>query len=663
MNGMVFSVRCMSFVAMVLALAVTGCGGGGGSDPNGGTAGNGGSGGMGGSADLCAGVRCDDANACTADACDPLDGVCVYEDVLSNACRTQIEVDYPPRGATIRGDGSDPTIVVSGTVRSDLGDIDTLTLNGDPVTVSPDGSFSQTVEAQVGGNTLVFMAQDSTGNTRSRVQSFLWSTGYRKPATPKEGIASNALGIWLGQSVLDDGMAPPPTDFAHILDQVLQAFDLGTLIDSETAIASEAGFDIYASNASLGSTSVKIDAIDGGIALEARLQSITGDLTFDCTEFGCQLLGGDSAGDFSLSSVLITANALLSVTPSNTLSVTLSNVSTTAGTLDINSDNAWTNFLLGLVEGAIAGSVVSDLESLLEDTLATELQPLLEQGLSALAFDFSLALPRLGPGDPITVEVITDFESVAFQAAAPKGGVLIERGGAYSAESTTPHDNLGVPDRDRCGQGGQVVSLPRTAALEIGLSDDLLNQLLYAAWRAGWLEIVAGPELLGNIDLSTLGVTNLELTLSGLLAPTVSDCNPDGALRAHLGDLQVIGSLLLDGEPLSFTAYSSLEGNLALGITPEGLGIGIEGVDRIDTELTIHEDEQLGSETLLQGLLETALGNAIEGALGGGGLGTVPLPQIDLSSGLGLPPGTAVIEIMPQSVERTDGVTVIGASL
>ncbi|HSN84428.1 MAG TPA: hypothetical protein VLS88_17750, partial [Polyangiales bacterium] len=77
----------------------------------------------------------------------------------------------------------------------------------------------------------------------------------------------------------------------------------------------------------------------------------------------------------------------------------------------------------------------------------------------------------------------------------------------------------------------------------------------------------------------------------------------------------------------------------------------------------IHEDEQLGSETLLQGLLETALGNAIEGALGGGGLGTVPLPQIDLSSGLGLPPGTAVIEIMPQSVGRTDGVTVIGASL
>ncbi|MGD8608693.1 MAG: hypothetical protein PVH21_15460, partial [Myxococcales bacterium] len=134
-------------------------------------------------------------------------------------------------------------------------------------------------------------------------------------------------------------------------------------------------------------------------------------------------------------------------------------------------------------------------------------------------------------------------------------------------------------------------------------------------------------------------------------------------LRVHLGDLQITGGLSLDGQPVSFTAYSSLEGNLALGITSEGLGIGLEGIDRIDTELTIHEDAQLGSEALLRGLLEGALVNAVEGALGGGGLGTVPLPQIDLSSGVGLPPGSAVIEIMPQSVERADGVTVIGASL
>ncbi|MGB5695073.1 MAG: hypothetical protein WBM46_05435 [Polyangiales bacterium] len=106
-----------------------------------------------------------------------------------------------------------------------------------------------------------------------------------------------------------------------------------------------------------------------------------------------------------------------------------------------------------------------------------------------------------------------------------------------------------------------------------------------------------------------------------------------------------------------------MEGRLALGINPEGLGLGLESIDRIDTELTIHEDDRLEAEALLRTVLETALVSAIEGALGGGGLGTVPLPEIDLSAALGLAPGTALIEIMPQSVQRVDGVTVIGASL
>ena len=65
----------------------------------------------------------------------------------------------------------------------------------------------------------------------------------------------------------------------------------------------------------------------------------------------------------------------------------------------------------------------------------------------------------------------------------------------------------------------------------------------------------------------------------------------------------------------------------------------------------------------MRGLLETALVNAIEGALNNGGLGTVPLPKVDLSTGVGLPPGSAVIDVMPQDVQRGDGVTVIGASL
>lgn len=642
----------------ICALPLLGCRGGGG---GGGSGGMGGSGG--GTVDLCAGVTCDDGDACTADRCETSDGSCIYEATVTNACRTRIEVDYPARGATLQGTGDQATVTVTGTVESDLGEITELTINGAAVAVAADGGFSHEVDARVGGNTLVLSAADSAGNARSRVQSFLWSTGYLKPTTPKEGIAPQGVGIWLSQEVLDDGQPAPPTDFAQIMNLALQSLDLSTLIDPNTSVASSAGYDIYITSINLGDSGVTLTAIDGGFAVRVSLTEISGGLRFDCTQFGCQLLGGDSSGSYSISSVITDADVVLGVTPDNTISVSLVDVSTSINGLDVSSNNVFTNFLLSIIELFIGNSLAGDLESLLEDVLANELGPLLEQGLGALAFSLPLEVPTLGGDSSIPVDIVTDFESVDFDGDAPAGGEIIERGGAYTATMATPYDNLGVPNRDACGAGGQSLTLLRQSPLELGFGDDLLNQILYAAWRGGWLEVEVGPELLGGIDLSALGVIDLSLTLSGWLAPTVSDCNDDGELRIYAGDLQILGSLLLNGSAISFTGYSSLEGDLALSVTPDGLGIGIGSIAQFDTEVTINEDDQLDAEALLTTLLETALVNAIEGALAGEGLGTIPIPAIDLSTALGLPPGSAVIAPMPQSVERADGTTILGATL
>lgn len=656
-----------TFATLVaLALSLTGCNGGGssGGTGGGGAAGSGGASGTGGTrVDLCAGVICDDGDACTADSCASSDGSCVHVLTVSNACRTRIEVDFPARGATVQGDGADPTVTVTGTVSSELGHITAMTLNGVPVPYAPDGSFSHDVDVRVGGNTLVFAATDSTGNTRSRVQSFLWSSGYLKPVVAKEGIAPRGLGIWLSQQVLDDGQAAPPTDFAQIMNSVLQSLDLSSLIDPNESVVSQAGYDVYITSINPGSSSVTINAIDGGMAIQARLNSITGGLRFDCTNIGCELLGGDSSGSFSISSVVISANVIPSVTPDHTLAVALSNVSTSVNGLDVSSNNAFTDFLLGIIEVFIGDALASDLEGLLNDALADVLGPLLEDALNALAFSLSLDVPTLGGDSSIPVDLVTDFESVDFSGNAPQGGAIIERGGAYTAATATPYDNLGVPNRDACGAGGQTLTLLRQSPLELGFSDDLLNQLLYAVWRGGWLEVEVGPELLGGMDLSGLGITELALTLSGWLAPTVSDCNPDGELRIYAGDLQILGSLLLNGESVTFTGYTALEADVLFSVMSEGLGIGIGSIDNVETEVTIHEDEHLEAEPLITTLLQTALVNAIEGALGGGGLGTIPLPEIDLSSALGQPPGTSIILMMPQTVERSDGATILGATL
>ena len=110
-----------------------------------------------------------------------------------------------------------------------------------------------------------------------------WSTGYLKPTVAKEGIAPQGVGIWLSQQVLDDGQAAPPTDFAHIMNTVVQSRDLSGLIDPNTSIVSQAGDDIYITSINLGNSAVTINAIDGGMTIQARLTGITGGLRFVAT--------------------------------------------------------------------------------------------------------------------------------------------------------------------------------------------------------------------------------------------------------------------------------------------------------------------------------------------------------------------------------------------
>jgi len=50
-------------------------------------------------------------------------------------------------------------------------------------------------------------------------------------------------------------------------------------------------------------------------------------------------------------------------------------------------------------------------------------------------------------------------------------------------------------------------------------------------------------------------------------------------------------------------------------------------------------------------------------AFANGQLAAIPLPEIDLSSAVGLPPGSAVIALDPQDLSRQDGNTIIGGDL
>jgi hypothetical protein len=103
--------------------------------------------------------------------------------------------------------------------------------------------------------------------------------------------------------------------------------------------------------------------------------------------------------------------------------------------------------------------------------------------------------------------------------------------------------------------------------------------------------------------------------------------------------------------------------NLEFTTTANGVAITIDDVERIATELTVHEDGQDDAEAVLEPALEAQLVDGLIDAISEGGLGEISIPEIDLSLNLGLPAGTAAVQVTPDSVDRQPGTTVITGHL
>ncbi len=610
---------------------------------------------------------CDDGDPCTIDVCGD-DGTCGTMDGDTVECRPMIDIEYPPRGATIQAKASDELVEVRGTVTSLKGDITDFQLNGETVDLEEDGSFTHEVTPTVGGNTLIFETADSAEQTRRRVQSFLWGTQYVQPTEPVEGMAPAGIAIYFSQEGLDDGdHSEPYNDLASLLGLAFDGFDTSSFFDAETAIASSAGFDIYLTSLDVTDTSLALQGIDGGIGLTAGLLDIDGDLVFDCDgSIGCVLAGGDGTGGLTIDAITITADVMLSVDPeSHELLVDIVNPDTTISGLDLYSNNGWTNFLLTIAQGAIIGGAVGDLEATLNEQLEGVLAPLLSEGLQNFNFSTSLDLPNIGnPKESITIDLITDFGDTDFhdgvappEPSPPQGGAIILRGGGF-ADGEPAHEGLGFPLRNGCEVGPASVNLTRTSVMEIGLHDDLINEILYGAWKGGLLEFPLPADLIPESNL----VQNLDVNVSGMLPPVGMDCST-GELLAHLGDIRIDASLELLGAPVSFTAFTTAVVRVEISAEDGEIGIAIGDLQSVETELNVNEDSAIATEETLIGVLEGALIDGLIGGLGGDSLGGIQLPEIDLSDSLGLPPGSALIAIEIDEAVRQPGITVVQGSL
>jgi len=609
-------------------------------------------------------VDCDDDNACTTDACAPATG-CAHQLIVSDPCRPTIVVTYPPRGATLT-EAASQTITVSGQVDSGAGPITSLRINNVVTAVAANGTFSRAITPTHGGNILVITAADSFGSTRKLVQSFLWSRAYRQPTTPKSGIVSDGVGIWLDKVAIDDGSrASPPNDLASILQIALRTFDIAGLIPRPAANNLNAGsvvgiYDIYVNNLTYSPPTAQLWPQAGGIHMRGRISNGRADIraSKQCSAGFFDCWGpGTITGTMTFTSIVIDVDLDLSVV-NNDIRVTVRSSTVVINGVDIQIDGAF-GWLVEFIIGFFEDDLVATIEDQFNAQLAPVIGPLVRDGLRALAFQVGLDIPKVQGGGTIPVDLVTDWRSVSCDA---EGCRIVLRAGAYTDPKRTPYTNSGIPHRDACGNGTQGLTIPMAKILELSLSDDTLNQLLFALWRGGLLEFPVPAAWLQGVDVAQYGITNLTLTLSGMLAPTASDCGGSG-LDAHVGDVKISARMKLFGQNVDVVVWASIVAGLQLYLDGRDIGIRMTGIERAETEVTVVQPNLISLEPVITNLIEDQVLDGLVAALGGGQLGSFPLPDIDLSGAIaGLPAGTG-ITIVPETITRAGGNTIAGGRL
>ncbi|MCB9531156.1 MAG: hypothetical protein H6700_05265 [Myxococcales bacterium] len=584
--------------------------------------------------------NCDDGNACTEDTCDAATG-CAHTLIISNACRPTITVDYPPRAATLLSSGQ---LVVRGHVESGAGSITSFTLNGSPVSLV-DGDFSVPMSPPVGGNILSFEAEDSFGSSRRRVQSYVWAPGYDTPSVSSmnAGPVDPGLGYWLGQPTLDV--------LAGVFNLVIQNYNLGALLPNPVLESLGHTVRTRGSNpVTFGTPTTTLDARPAGMHVNARIPNLRAALTIS---------GWACSGnvDYTATSLTVDADVQMTVAANHTLQTNLTNINATIAGGNLN----FSCFLGGLIS-LIVGDVSGDFENAIESSLASALGPALGDAFNAFALDFDVPLPSLAGGDPIDLRLYSDWSSVGW---TDSGARMRLRATSAPYAVVTPYTNLGSARRGGCGTTTQTLVIPGSAPLEVVLSDDLINQVLHAAWRGGLLEFDVPPELLGGVDLSAYGISDLTLVASGMLQPTASDCGraPADGLGLHIGDLRIDADMRLFGVPVAMVIYVSLQARLELSASTDGIAIAVSDVEAVDLEVSVRDEAFLSVEPVVEQLLRENLVPSLTGLLGGDALGSFPLPEIDLSSSIaGLPAGT-IIRIVPSRVLRSGGNSIVEGAL
>jgi hypothetical protein len=522
-----------------------------------------------------------------------------------------LDIWNPPRGAWNWGSAG----TVDGQVTDEWSDVAGLQINGVDVAWAADGTFSAPQDYDFGVNLVESLAWDTDDNSTDDTRAVLAGS-----FLPYGAGLGNGLEARLNEGAIDtletlgEGLVAG-TDLTALIPSPVWSQSAETCIDlgwfgeycwTWYSIA------LYIYSPSISGTDLELDPRTGWIDAMATIYNPVLYWYASGTVLG---IGYSGSGDIRASAITVDMD-LTPYVSGGQLYVGISNVNCDTSGFDFDWDSwVWDvidffgipidSIIAGLVESAVEGVIADQVPALLEDALGSlELATDLDLLGNTYAFDaapYAVSVDEQG----ITLDLATTFTAYNWYSPYTPEGSL------YAGYSTPVYAT--------------------TPGMDIGVSEDFINQAMLAMWGGGLLEMtVSGNEL--GLDVSELQfifpeMTELNIEVSALLPPVVVPGTGTALLDMQLGDLM----LSLYGGPIGedtllLRAYVSVFAGMDVTVDSD-LTLSMELSDVTVAFDVVHpEANTLGAadtEELLQALVPLFLPLLTDS------LGEIPMPAIE----------------------------------
>ncbi|MBI3179783.1 MAG: hypothetical protein HYZ27_08985, partial [Deltaproteobacteria bacterium] len=460
-------------------------------------------------------------------------------------------------------------------------------------------------------------------------------------------------------------------DLASIIEFVVENMDLTTLVPNPLTTFSCIGGDctISLTSVTMDDVSVAMTLLNGKIRLVITIDGLAGTLTlfFPCkVALVCDSDPQPLDGTFSASQVTLATDIAMSVVDGQ-VKVTTSDTDVTISdvAVDIHDSTGLGQAAVTFALSYLQSGLTVALEVVLETLVQTELASAFEGLFASLTFNRELTLPSVVAGEAgNTIVLATETKGVDI---APERLQLRVDAIAYAKTPKRPHDHLGSIKHTGCAPMSSLV-WPPPASIQIGLHDDFINELLFAIWEGGTINLSLGPEQSASL-VGDFGLQNATINVDALLPPVLNSCGnkglaPDNAVQ--IGDLYVDVEADFAGQPTHLTLWLLAAAPIdvkfatdANGVTTAALALGAIDplwIEVVRNEGALSEDDgavvDLVKNVLVPQLLATVETSA-----------TFTLPSIDLGSLTTAVPAGTVINIDVQSVGRDNAYLTLNGGL